>query len=208
MRVVLFPMIHAGTPDFYQAVAARLRECHLIVAEGIAGRSIAMWALTLAYRLPVRRRRLALTIQRIDYASLGIPVVWPDVSAKQFTRGWRSIPAAERIAVWCLAPPLAVALWLFGTRRFIARYLRMDDRPIHHDDDIQEAPNGLTELLLDHRDALLMRCLASIHETRHGEQIDVAVVYGAGHMPTIAHELLRRYGYRPRTAEWLTVFDF
>jgi hypothetical protein len=33
-------------------------------------------------------------------------------------------------------------------------------------------------------------------------------VYGAAHMPAVTRELLRRYGYRPRTAEWLTVFGF
>lgn len=53
-----------------------------------------------------------------------------------------------------------------------------------------------------------MESLASIHQEWHAEKIDVAVVYGAGHMPAITHELLRRYSYRPRTAEWLTVFDF
>ncbi len=59
-----------------------------------------------------------------------------------------------------------------------------------------------------HRDGLLVDCLASIHEAHHNENINVAVVYGAEHMPAITHELLRRYGYRPRTAQWLTVFDF
>jgi hypothetical protein len=53
-----------------------------------------------------------------------------------------------------------------------------------------------------------MRALASIYKERHHGEIDVAVVYGAGHMPVIAHAMQRRYGYRPRTAEWLTVFDF
>jgi len=36
----------------------------------------------------------------------------------------------------------------------------------------------------------------------------VAVVYGAGHMPGVVHHLATAYGYRPRDAEWLTVFDF
>jgi hypothetical protein len=37
---------------------------------------------------------------------------------------------------------------------------------------------------------------------------DPAVVYGVGHMTAVTHEMLRRFGYRPRTAAWLTVFDF
>ena len=38
--------------------------------------------------------------------------------------------------------------------------------------------------------------------------MDVAVVLEAGHMPAVTRELYRQFGYRPRSAEWLTVFDF
>jgi pheromone shutdown protein TraB len=72
----------------------------------------------------------------------------------------------------------------------------------------RQATPELTEVLLDHRDTCLVDCLASVHQARQTETIDVAVVYGADHMPAVTHELLRRFGYRPRTAEWLTVFDF
>jgi hypothetical protein len=58
------------------------------------------------------------------------------------------------------------------------------------------------------RDTLLADCLASIYNAHRDETFDVAVVYGAGHMPAITRELNRRFGYRPRRAEWLTVFDF
>jgi hypothetical protein len=49
--------------------------------------------------------------------------------------------------------------------------------------------------------------LVQIHLKRSGEPIDVAVVYGAGQMSAVARYLLARHGYRPREAEWLTVFD-
>jgi hypothetical protein len=39
------------------------------------------------------------------------------------------------------------------------------------------------------------------------EPIEVAVVYGAEHMASVIRYLLGRYGYRPREAQWLTVFD-
>ena len=63
-----------------------------------------------------------------------------------------------------------------------------------------------TRPLMSHN-ALLIDSLTTIHQAHHVEDIDVAVVYGAGHIPALAHQLLQRYGYRPRTAEWLTIFD-
>jgi hypothetical protein len=41
---------------------------------------------------------------------------------------------------------------------------------------------------------------------RCDESIAVAVLYGADHIPAIAAGLMDRYRYRPRKAEWLTVF--
>lgn len=208
MRIILFPMIHLGTHDFYRSVTARLAGCDLIVAEGVAGRSVTLRALTLAYRLPARSRRLALTVQDIDYASLGIPVVRPDITGPQFSKRWRSVPWLQRLAVWCLVPPYALAFALLGTRRTLGRHLATDDLPGYLDDQVRQAAPEMTELIVDHRDTLLVDSLAAIHQARQAEGVDVAVVYGAGHMPAVTSELFRRYGYRPRTAEWLTVFDF
>jgi hypothetical protein len=208
MRIVLFPMIHAGTPGFYRSVTARLAGCDLIVAEGISGRSVVVQALTLAYRLPARSRRLALAVQDIDYSSLGVPVIRPDLTAGQFRVRWRTIPVLQRLAVLGLVPAFALAFGLLGTRRTLSRYLDTDDLPTYLEDQARQVAPQLTELILTHRDALLVDSLTTIHQQRQAEAIDVAVVYGAGHMPALTHELYRRHAYRPSSAEWLTVFDF
>ena len=206
LRFFLFPMVHLGTPAFYQAVTARVGECDLVVAEGV-GKTLITRALTLAYRLPGRSRRLDLVVQRIDFASLGIPVIRPDITTEQFRKRWRAIPVLPRLAVWCLVPPFAVGLRLFGTRRFIGRFLSLDDQP-RWADQADGRFGSLFELLVQHRDELLLDALASIHEAHGAEPVTVAVVYGAGHMPAVIHGMLDRYGYQPRGAEWLTIFDF
>src|SRR5215469_14280173 len=98
MRIILFPMVHLGSASYYQSVTARLAECDMIVAEGISGASATASALTLAYRLPARNRRLGLNVQGIDLAGLGIPVLRPDMTARQFRAGWRSVPLLHRLA--------------------------------------------------------------------------------------------------------------
>lgn len=207
MRITLYPMSHLGTPDYYRSVAARLASSDLVIAEGIFSRNAAARALTLAYRLPAHSRRLALTVQHIDYASLGIPVIRPDITAAQFRKRWRSVPLLQRLAVWTLVPVFAAAFTLLGTRRTLSHYLNTDDLPSYLEEQARQATRQLTELILDHRDVLLIDALATVHQARHADEIDVAIVYGAGHMPALAHQLLQRYGYRPRSAEWLTIFD-
>lgn len=208
MEFVLVPMIHLGTAAFYADVKARLRECQLVVAEGVSGRSVLMRALTLAYRLPGRSRRLNLVVQDDGYADCGVPVIHPDMTARQFARRWRSIPAAQRMLVWILVPVVALTTRVIGTRRLLSRHLEITDLPTPGDHAVREKMPKLMDVLVDHRDAVLLDALAAIHEQHCAEPIQVAVVYGAGHMPAIVQGLWTRHGYRPRAAEWLTVFDF
>jgi hypothetical protein len=126
---VLFPMLHLGTEAFYRAVSDRLSSCDVVVAEGISGRSVVVAAFTLAYRLPGRRRRLGLVKQHIDLAGLGVPVIRPDMTAAEFGKGWRAVPALQRILVFCLAPLVGAGYWLIGTRRMLSRYAAVDDLP-------------------------------------------------------------------------------
>lgn len=50
LEFVIFPMLHVASPTFYSQIRVRLKECDLVVAEGIRGRSVGVSALTLAYR--------------------------------------------------------------------------------------------------------------------------------------------------------------
>jgi len=207
LRFVLFPMLHLGTASFYQQVGQRLGACQLIVAEGV-GPTLVVRALTIAYRLPGHRRRLGLVVQDAGLTDVGVPVIQPDMTAAQFRQGWRAVPALHRVMIVCLAPVAGLALWLAGTKRTLSRYATVEDLPDLMASQVREQAPELTELLEDHRDRLLASALDAVHAEHCTEPMVVAVVFGAGHMPAVAHYLLERYGYRPRAAEWLTVFDF
>jgi len=49
--------------------------------------------------------------------------------------------------------------------------------------------------------------LERIHEERCDEAIQVAIVYGAAHMPPVVRYLGQRFGYWASGAEWMTVFE-
>jgi hypothetical protein len=208
LRFVLFPMVHLGTPDYYRQVAARLRDCQLVVAEGIRGRSAAAAALTMAYRLLGQRRRLGLVVQDLGLQDLEVPVVGPDMSGVEFDTRWRGLPLRLRLQVLYLVPVYATGMLLFGSRRFLARALgSLDDLP-GPGQAVPERFEALDRLVVDDRDRLLVRALDSIHQQRRHQEVEVAVVYGAGHMPAVVQHLSARLGYRAASAEWFTVFEF
>lgn len=126
-------------------------------------------------------------------------------------RSGRPGAVAHRLLALFVIPVLALAMSLVGTRRLLARYARhwnVEDLPGRAEDRMREKAPEATGVILDYRDARLVRALAAIHDDRHDEPIAVAVVYGAGHMPAVTRQLFARFGYRPRTAEWLQVIDY
>jgi hypothetical protein len=209
MQIVLFPMLHLGTKSYYQAVTARLRECQLVVAEGVSGRSAHASLLTMSYRLLGRSRRLGLVVQDLQLGALGIPVVRPDMTGSDFDSRWReAVPRVHRFLILLAVPLFAVGMLLFGSRRVLGRYLALDDLPSESQAMTASAFEDMERVIVHDRDALLIDTLASIHQERSAEAIRVAVVYGAGHMPGVAAVLVARLGYRARSAEWLTAFNY
>jgi hypothetical protein len=223
LRFMIFPMVHLGEPAFYATVEDRLRRCDLIVAEGVgrpgtsetsaaapktAGRSAAVSALTVSYRLPARFRRCGLVVQNIGYDSLGVPVRYPDMTAEQFDRGWKAVPRWQRALAVTASPLVGLDRLIFGSRRMLARHLELTDLDWHDQHLDVDSMEDLLDLLGEQRDRLLIAELDKIHRQRKDEAITVAVLYGAQHVAPVVHGMRALHGYRVRGAEWLTVFDF
>ncbi|MFF3617047.1 hypothetical protein [Streptomyces sp. NPDC002580] len=202
---MIFPMLHVASPTFYSQVRLRLRECDLIVLEGIQGRSVGVSALTLAYRFAPRWRRNGLQEQRDDVLlPEGVPVVHPDVTAAEAMADLRTLPYWMYLLLMVSAPVFGLLFALRGPRAFLDEDLVVEDLPstlraeMLADGPVEQAMTG-------RRDQRLLAALGEIHAERGDEPIRVAVVYGAGHVPAIVSGLMDRHGYRPREAEWLTV---
>lgn len=207
LQFVVFPMIHVGSPQFYAAVTDRLRACELIVVEGVRGRSPLLWAITLTYRIMPANKRTGLVVQNIPYRSLGKELINPDVSAVEFARSWRAMPLRHRLLMWCLMPYLAVVQLVGGTRRLLCPEVEVNDLPSPIDEALadDDFAEHFDRTFSGDRDERLLAALTEVVLTRASERIDVAVVYGAGHVPVIVRGLMDRHGFRPYAADWLTV---
>ncbi|SIQ34343.1 hypothetical protein [Micromonospora avicenniae] len=209
LQFVLFPMLHVASPQFYAAVTERLRRCDVLVVEGVSGRSVLGWAVTLTYRVMPANKRSGLVVDNIPYRSLGVELINPDVTAAEFAQDWRAMPLRYRILLWCAVPFVAAAQFLGGRKTLLSPEVEVNDLPsardeLYADDEFTE---HMERTLGGTRDERLLAALSELIRTRAAEPIDVAIVYGAGHAPAILRGLLDRHGYRPRTGEWLTVLE-
>lgn len=206
VRFVLFPMIHLAAPDFYAEVARRLGQCDLILTEGVGGRRTSV--VTLSYRIAGKIRRFGLVEQRnaLRLRALGIPFENVDASAAEFGRSWRKAPQYIRLLVLVAAPLFGIWLVVSGSRSFIARNMEVNDLPDPDDAFMPDAVAAIDVAVVRDRDRLLCSAVAREAALTPDRTKTIAVLWGAGHMPAVAHFLLGPLGYRVASAEWVTVF--
>ncbi|MFC9437261.1 hypothetical protein [Nocardia sp. NPDC057030] len=191
-------MIHIGQPQFYRAVADRLRECDLIVSEGDDTPSSTGHAIVLALRMTLQRSARTLVHQDINHAALGVPVMWPEHSSRRSRR--RRLPVLSLLDLLLLTP-FYVAVMALGGRDWLLR------SRFEIYDNTEVRLRFMHKTFLHDRDEDLVSALTEIHEERGDRREVVAIVYGAAHMPAVIEALNTRFGYRAVGAEWLTVFD-
>lgn len=209
LQFLVFPMLHVASPQFYAAVTEQLRQCDLLVVEGVTGRSVLGWAITLTYRVMPANKRSGLVVDNIPYRSLGVELINPDVTTAEFARGWRAMPLRYRMMLWCAIPFVAVAQFFGGTRRLLSPEVELNDLPSAKDEMFSDGELGdhFERTFGGDRDERLLAALSELIRTRSSERIDVAIVYGAGHVPAVVRGLADRHGYRPQAAQWLTVLN-
>ncbi|MFD4503675.1 hypothetical protein [Streptomyces sp. NPDC058457] len=165
-----------------------------------------MSALTLAYRFAPRRRRNGLQEQREEtLLPKDVPVINPDVTAAEAIADLKTLPRWMYILLMVAAPVMGLVFALRGPSAFLDEDLAVEDLPSTLRAEMM-ADSPVEQAMTGRRDQRLLDALGEIHAERGNEAIRVAVVYGAGHVPAIVSGLWDRYGYRPREAEWVTVF--
>jgi hypothetical protein len=195
MRFVLFPMVHVAERSFYDAVAARLPGCALIVAEG-AGSNAA----------PIQRRAARIRFDHLvdetvalDLESLGVPVWWEWAVPESMSPARRFTTVAGDLSA-------TVTGRVFGRHRDPRDIPNLDESDFR--DDRWEGGRFIRrrrERILDRRDERLTRRLTWVHREHSHRPVTVAVVYGAAHMPAVVDHLRAEFRYFVRCSEWLVV---
>lgn len=215
MRFLLFPMVHFAAPSFYAEVRRRLRACEVIVSEGVSGATLQSSAMDRVNRyLPHGRQRGI--VGQCDEIVLpeGIRVIRPDVAPAEPALDLHNVPGLGQmatlmgvnLALVTSAHVVGAALAIGGPRVLFNDNLAVHDFPFTVKEERQRADLPFGEVILGARDRTLLDALAEVHEKHCHASIKVGVVYGAAHMPTVSNGLGERYRYRPRDAEWMTVY--
>ncbi|HET9173315.1 MAG TPA: hypothetical protein VFN97_28050 [Actinospica sp.] len=214
LEFLLLPMIHFAAPTFYAEVRRRLKKCAVIVSEGVAGPTLQSNAMDFANRYFPRGHQHGIVGQTEELVlPAGIPVIRPDVDPAVPALDLRNVPGLRRLApatginlaLVTSAHVISTALAIAGPRVLCDKDLEIHDFPFTAREQ-SASDSEFVHALTDARDRKLLQALTDVHEERRLEPIKVGVVYGAGHIPAVSNGLADRYRYRPRKAEWMTVY--
>lgn len=199
LRWVIIPTIHMGHADYYWAIWQRLRSCQAVIAEIWDGPSSTGMLFANALRLARQRASRDLVPQDIDYGALGVPIIFPDDYLAPDADPDRRMSREQRLAATVMTPLLALHMALTGD----GDWFGTQSLDIHdHTEYARDAENRK-------REDLLLGVMHEIDGEFATEDMEVAVVFGAMHMPTVVRELSGKLGYRVLPgAQWLTAIDY
>jgi hypothetical protein len=151
-----------------------------------------------AMRLARQRASRDLVSQDIDYGALGVPIIFPDDYLAPDADPDRRMSRDERLAAAVMTPILALHMAITGDGDWLGN-IPLD---IHDHTEIRRDASDIK------REDLLLGVMREIDGEFAAEDMEVAVVFGAAHTPTVVRELAK-LGYRVMPgARWLTAIDF
>jgi hypothetical protein len=208
VRVTLFPMIHVGEPQFYQATYADAQSHDVVLLEGV--RSPITKRITRAYRWIEGSKRLSGLIVQPCFPNDGsnAKFVHADFSGEEFEAEWRKVPLWIRWAVYVLSALIGLKRRWRYSRRQLAKNMGTEDQPsLSELLAVSPETGGLTQGILHARDERLIQCLRAELDDPVTQGKNVAVVYGAAHMRAVVRELTRDRNFSVSGAEWRTIMD-
>jgi hypothetical protein len=151
-----------------------------------------------AMRLARQRASRDLVPQDIDYGALGVPIIFPDGYLAPNADPDRRMSRAEWRTATVVTPILALHMALTGDGDWFGN----DPLDIHDNTEVRRDASDIR------REELLLGVLREIDGEFAAEDMEVAVVFGALHIPTVVRELTK-LGYRVMPgAQWLTAIDY
>ena len=206
--ITLFPMVHVGERQFYDATYSDALDNDVVFVEGV--RSPITLRITRSYRWLVGSRRMVgLILQPPFPRGEGLArIVHADLSPDEFAAEWRAVPLWLRAFVYVVAPSIGLYRRWFSTRSGLAKNMRCEDQPTFAELLAMTPETAtLTQAILHARDARLVDRLRTELDAPQPGATRIAVVYGAAHMRAVVGALMTKHNFVVTGAEWKTIFS-
>jgi hypothetical protein len=207
VRITLFPMVHVGEPEFYEATFEDALSHDVVLLEGV--RSPITTRVTRSYRWLVGSKAMTgLVVQpRFPVEGGTARVVYADLSGEEFEKEWRAAPAWQRAFIYVFAPVIGLQR-RYSTKAQLAKNMSCEDQPSMRELLAMTPETGaLTQAILHSRDQRLLEKLEAELNGSLEPPRTVAIVYGAAHMRAVVREITENRNFNVVASEWRTILN-
>ena len=212
LKFRLAPMIHIGSKEYYKTVFDLIKDCDEIFVEGIKYDSKASSAfrfnltfnqyeiiakkLGLVTQKELRLKDLKDKLTHIDYDTVTIEKAWKELS-------WR-----EKMKL-SIVDPFELFIYTQGiTREIMAKSFMTAAEESHLAFGDREDEEGTARnFIMNNREQIIFKNIKDRIEKEASQDKTIAIIYGAGHMKSIARYIIDNYNYLPRNGQFMKVFD-
>jgi hypothetical protein len=219
LKFRLAPMIHIGARSFYKTVMENIKNCDEIFYEGVAlidregpfYKKINLKNFDLTFNQYKRvADKLGLVTQNecFNLNDLGVKLTHVDYDEALGEAAWRNLHLKEKIKLSLIKP-----LQLFILRKGISRFLLAKSFMISNQEaylaygPVEDEPGTSRNFVMNEREQIIFKEIRErIKKEGHIDKT-IAIVYGAGHMNSIARFLIDQFRYVPFNGKFMRVFD-
>jgi len=202
----LVPMIHVGSSDFYNTVFTILNECDEILYEGANIPGIKTYSKI--RKLVAKQLNLVTQRESFNYKALRHKMVHADMDIESGRQATRQLSFWE-LMKYRLISPAEYFIYSRGlTRARLAKHFMTGAHEAYLAyGPVEDEYGTLRNMVMNQREQIVFKLIdKSLAQDADTNKL-IGIMYGEGHMNTIARYLIDDLGYVPRNGQFMKVFD-
>ena len=219
LKFRLAPMIHIGSKEYYKNVLKHLENLDEIFYEGInlVDRRIPFYKRNIfrnldltftQYKMVADKLGLVTQSEYFKLKTLNKQLTHTDFNVVSGKKSWEHLKLYEKLKLSILDPIQLFIFQLGLTREILAKHYMTgaNDAYLAYGP-IEDESGTATNFLMNEREQIIFNKIKTRMETEANQKKTIGIVYGAGHMKSIARYLIDQYNYVPRNGIFVKVFN-
>ena len=219
LKFRLAPMFHIGTKAYYETVLNNIRECDEIFYEGIKlvenddpfYKRIGLKHLGLKYKqYKSIAKKLDLVTQSefFNLKEIKDKLTHCDYNRETGAKAWDELRFIEKIRHSLINPFLLFVYHQGISREILAKHLMTSSEEAYLAyGPIEDEKGSSRNFIMNEREQIVFKQIRNKVEVESNLDKTIGIIYGAGHMESIARYLIDHYKYTPRNGKFVKVFN-
>ncbi len=219
LKFRLVPMIHIASEEYYENVLENLKDCDEVFYEGIdliddaepITNRISLKNLNLTfkqYKMFANQLGLVTQSEHFDLRELDAELTHTDYDPESGSEAWGEVSLKEKLKMSFLDPLMMfIARQGMSRKKLAKQFMDSTEEMLLAYGPLDDEEGSSRNFTMNQRDQIVFQHIRESIESEGHSEKTIAIVYGAGHMKSMARFLIDEYHYFPTNGQFVTAFD-